>query len=110
LKETNKLVEARFIREVIYPEWFAKMVMMKKPNEKWWMLIDFTNLNKAYLKYNFSLSKIDCLVDSTTGFEYLSSLDTNSGYHQISMYLIMRMRRHSSLSNEHLATTSCYLV
>lgn len=45
------------------------------------MCVDFTDLNKAYPKYNYPFYKIDQLVDSTTSFEYLSSLDANSRYH-----------------------------
>lgn len=49
--------------------------------------MDFINLNKAYPYDSFHLSKIDKLVDSTIGFKFLSSLDANSGYHQIPMHL-----------------------
>jgi hypothetical protein len=45
------------------------------------MCVDFTDLNKAYPKYNYPLPKINQLVDSTTSFKCLSSLDANSGYH-----------------------------
>ena len=44
-------------------------------------------LTKAYPYDSFHLSKINKLVDSTIGFKFLSSLDANSGYHQIPMHL-----------------------
>lgn len=50
-------------------------------------MYESTNLNKACPNNNFSLLKINKLVDTTTGFEFLSSLDINSGYHQIHIYL-----------------------
>jgi len=48
--------------------------------------IDFTNFNEACLKDNFSLPKIDQLVEATTGHELLSFMDACSGYNQNKMY------------------------
>ena len=42
--------------------------------------MDFTNLYNACLKDNFSLPKIDQLVDSTTRHELLTFMDAFSGY------------------------------
>ena len=46
---------------------------------------DFTNLNKAYPKDNFSLPAINRLVDSFVGHKVLSFMDAFCGYNQISM-------------------------
>jgi ribonuclease HI len=78
-------LKAGFIREVDYPEWLANVVLVKKSNGKWRMCVDFTNLNKAYLKDSFPLPQIDLLVDSTSGHELLSFMDAFSGYNQIYM-------------------------
>lgn len=51
------------------------------------MCVHFTDPNKTCLNNSFHLQKIDKLVDSTVDFEFLSSLNINSGYHQIFMYL-----------------------
>lgn len=48
--------------------------------------MDFTNLNKACLNDSFPLLKINRLMKSTTDFEFLSTLDANSGYHQIPIH------------------------
>ncbi|GMH20140.1 hypothetical protein Nepgr_021981 [Nepenthes gracilis] len=58
---------------------------MKKRNVKWRMNVDFTDVNKACPKDNFSLPRIDQLVDSTSGYELLSFMDAYSGYNQIRM-------------------------
>jgi hypothetical protein len=50
------------------------------------MCIDFTDLNKACLMDPFPLPRIDQLVDSTSGFAYLSFMDAFSGYNQIMMH------------------------
>jgi hypothetical protein len=54
-KEVEKLLKARFIQEVYYPDWLANMVLVKKSNGKWRMCIDFTDLNKACPKDSFLL-------------------------------------------------------
>ncbi|CAO2144361.1 unnamed protein product [Urochloa humidicola] len=49
------------------------------------MCVDFPNLNKACPKDNFPLSRIDQIVNSTSGSERLCFLDAYSGYHQVWM-------------------------
>jgi len=56
------------------------------------MCVKFINLNKACFKDNFTQLKIDRLMNSTTRFEYMSSLDANSGYHHIHMHIMMKIR------------------
>ena len=83
--EVRKLIAAKFIREVYYPDWLANVVMVKKVNGKWRMCIDFTDLNKAYPNDSYPLQCIDQLVDSTAGHKLLSFMDAFSGYNQIRM-------------------------
>ena len=61
------------------------MVMVKKSNGKWRICVDFTDLNKAYLKDSFPLPRINQLVDSTAGHKLLSFMDAFSRYNQILM-------------------------
>ena len=79
-KEVEKLLKAQFIQEVYYPNWLANVVLVKKPNRKWRMCMDFIDLNKACPKDSFPLPRINALVDSTSGYELLSFMDTFSGY------------------------------
>ena len=83
--EVQKLMAAKFIREVYYPDWLANVVMVKKANDKWRMCIDFTDLNKACPKDSYPLPRIDQLVDSTVGHKLLSFMDAFLGYNQIRM-------------------------
>jgi hypothetical protein len=83
--EVHRLLEAKFIEPVAYPTWLANVVMVQKKNDKWWMCIDFTSLNKACPKDNFPLPRIDKIVDSAAGCEVMSLLGCFSGYHQIYM-------------------------
>ena len=63
-----------------YLEWLVNVVLVKKASGKWRMCVDFTNLNKACLKDNFPLLRIDQLVDSTAGHKLLRFMDAFSGY------------------------------
>lgn len=69
----------------MYPEWLANILLMKKVNKRWKVCIDFTDLNKAYLKDSYPLPYINQLVYAITRHELLSFLDMYLRYHQILM-------------------------
>ncbi|KAL0439295.1 UNVERIFIED_CONTAM: hypothetical protein Slati_2412500 [Sesamum latifolium] len=79
--EVNKLLTARHIREIQFPEWLSNVVLVPKPGGQWRMCIDFRDLNKACPKDYYPLPRIDQLVDSTSGCEILSMMDASQGYH-----------------------------
>ena len=79
--EVVKLKRAGAIKEVFYPEWLANTVVVKKKSGKWWVCVDFTNLNKACPKDLFPMSRIDQLVDAIVGHHRMSFLDVFQGYH-----------------------------
>ena len=58
-EEVNKLLQAKVIREVEYPDWLANVVLVKKTNKKWQLCIDFTDVNRACPKDSFPLPRID---------------------------------------------------
>ncbi|RDX90528.1 hypothetical protein CR513_27599, partial [Mucuna pruriens] len=60
--------------------------MVKKANGKWRMCTDYTDLNKVCLKDPYPLPNIDRLVDSVSGFKFLSFMDAYSWYNQIKMH------------------------
>nr|KYP68690.1 Retrovirus-related Pol polyprotein from transposon 412 family [Cajanus cajan] len=57
--EVQKLLQAKFIREVTYTTWLANVVLVKKANGKWRMCTDYTNLNKACPKDTYPLPCIN---------------------------------------------------
>jgi len=77
--------------------------MEPKKNGKWQMCIDFTILNKAYLKDKYPLPRIDTLVDAESCSEMLSMLDCFSGYHQIFMNKETKRKPASPLPSKHTA-------
>ena len=83
--KVKRLLSAGVIRVVTYLEWLANTVMVKKANGKWRMCIDFIDLKKACTEDEFSLPRIDSLVDAAATSELMSLLDGHSGYHQIWM-------------------------
>ncbi|KAJ4728684.1 Retrovirus-related Pol polyprotein from transposon opus [Melia azedarach] len=87
-EEVDKLLCAGFIRETKYPNWVSNLVLVRKLNEKWRMCVDFTDLNKTCPKDNFSLPRIDQLVDATIGHELFNFMDAFSGYNQVRMYAL----------------------
>ena len=65
--------------------WPMNVVIVKKANGKWRICVDFTNLNKACLKDNYPLPRIDILVDLTERHQLLSFMDAFSDYNQIKL-------------------------
>ena len=82
-EEVERLKQARAINEVFFPKWLSNIVVVKKKNRKWRVCVDFTDLNRAYPKDPFPISKIDQLVDATSRHPRMSFLDVFQGYHQI---------------------------
>ena len=85
--EVTKLKQVGAIKEVFYPEWLANTVVVKKKNGKWWVCVDFTDLNKACPKDPFPLPRIDQLMDATVGHPRMSFLNAFQGYYQIPLAL-----------------------
>lgn len=83
----EKLLKARFIREVRYPKWLANIVPVQKKNGQIRVYIDYRDLNSACPKDDFPLPLTDLLVDATTGYEALFFMDGYSRYNQIQMAL-----------------------
>ncbi|CAA0825649.1 Uncharacterized mitochondrial protein AtMg00860, partial [Striga hermonthica] len=81
--EVDKLLKAKHIKEIQFPEWISNTVMVRKALSKWRMCIAFRDLNLACPKDHYPLPRIDQLVDSTAGCELLSMMDASQGYHEI---------------------------
>ena len=84
-EEVDRLLKAFLVNESFYPTWLDNSVLVKKPNGKWRIRVNFTGMNKACPKDSFPLPRIDQLVDSTAGHALLNFIDAYSGYNQISM-------------------------
>src|ERR1044072_982936 len=78
--ETDRLIEAGFIKEDKYPTWLANVVMVRKSNGKWRVCTDYTDLNKHYPKDAYPLPNIDLLMDRASGYKVMSLMDAFSDY------------------------------
>jgi hypothetical protein len=105
-EEVRKLLQAGFIEEVYHPAWLANPVVVPKANGKLRMCIDYTNLNKACPKDPYPLSRIDQIVDSTSGCDLLSFIDAYSSFHQIKM--VEDDRKHTAFVT--VDGLYCYIV
>ena len=81
--EVERLLKCKFIRVTRYVEWIANIVPVIKKNGTLRVCIDFRDLNAATPKDEYPMPVAEMLVDSATGYEYLSMLDGYSGYNQI---------------------------
>ena len=75
-----------------YPQWLANIVPVPKKDGKVHMCVDFRDLNKACPKDDFPLPHIDVIVDSTTSSAMYSFMDGFSGYNQIMMAVMDKIK------------------
>ena len=84
-KETERLLEVKFIRPCQYAEWISNVVPVYKKNGKLRVCIDFRDLNKATPMDGYLMPIADMLVDAVAGHEVINFMDGNAGYNQIFM-------------------------
>lgn len=58
-EELQKLLNGNFIYPIFDSKWVSKLVVVPKKNGKWWIFIDYKELNKAALKDYFLFPFID---------------------------------------------------
>ena len=78
--EVTKLLQVRFIQEVLHTTWVANVMLVKKLSGGWRICVDYTDLNKVCHKDLYPPPNINHLVDDASGFGMLSFEDAFSGY------------------------------
>jgi hypothetical protein len=63
--------------------WGAPVIFIGKKDGSWRLCIDYRQLNKATIKNQYPLSRIDDLFYQMKGVKVLSKIDLQSGYHQL---------------------------
>jgi hypothetical protein len=79
----TKTIRCRIHYPISDSQWVSPLVIVPKKSNKWWVCVDYRELNKATLKYHFPLPFIDQVLDTLAGKKYFSFLDGFSGYNQI---------------------------
>ena len=79
-REIKKMLYAHSILPLRYSNWVANLVPVRKKNREIRLCVDFRNLNKASLKDNYPLPKMDQLLQMVSGAQIISMLDGFSGY------------------------------
>ena len=71
--KVQKLLKARFIKEIECLSWLANIVPVTKKNDQIRIYVDFRDLNKACPKDGFLFPNVDILVDAIAdGFLFLN--------------------------------------
>ena len=91
-EEVEKQWKAKFLEMIEDTQWLANVVPVPKKDEKVWMCIDYRDLNKDCPKNDFSLPYINTLVDSAASSAMYSFMDGFSGYNQIMMVVIDKLK------------------
>lgn len=81
------MLDARFIYPISDRKWLSPLVIVPKKGGKWWICVDYKELNHATKKDHFPLPFIDQVWDTLAGKKYFSFLDGYSGYNKISIAL-----------------------
>ena len=66
-----------------YSKWVSNLLSMRKKIGEIRLCIDFGNLNKASLKENYPLPKMDHILQKVVGSKIISLLDGFLGYNQV---------------------------
>ncbi|GKE07488.1 reverse transcriptase domain-containing protein [Tanacetum coccineum] len=83
--QVEEFTKANILREVKYQTWLSNPVIAKKADGRWKPCIDFTDINKACPKENYSLPTTESKVEDIHQHQFKCFLDAYKGYHQISI-------------------------
>jgi hypothetical protein len=74
-KEVKKFFDSKIIIPTIFSKWLVNLVPVRKKNGEIRLCIDFRNLNRASLKDNYPLPKMDHILKRVVGATRISMLD-----------------------------------
>jgi hypothetical protein len=80
--QLKELLDLGLICPSVSP-WGAPVIFIRKKDGSWRLCIDYHQLNKATIKNQYPLPRIDDLFDQMKGATVFSKIDLRSGYHQL---------------------------
>ena len=84
-KHIANMLEQDVIRVSSSP-WSSPIVLVKKKDGTTRFCVDYRKLNAVTRKDSYPLPRIDDAIDSLSGSNYFTTLDLQSGYHQLAMH------------------------
>jgi hypothetical protein len=85
-KEVKKLMDYKIIVSLRYSEWVANLFPVRNKNGEIRLFVDLKNLNKSSVKDNYSLPKMDHVLEKLVGENRMYIIDGFSGYNQITVH------------------------
>lgn len=82
-KEIKKLFDAKIIVPIRFSNCLAHLALVRMKSGEIKICIDFKKLNKASLKDNYPLPRMDSMMKNIFGSQRMSMLDGFSGYNHI---------------------------
>ena len=83
-KQIDTMLEQEVIRVSSSP-WSSPVVLVKKKDGTIRFCVDYRELNAVTRKDSYPLPRIDDALDALSGAKYFTTLDFQSGYHQVAM-------------------------
>ena len=81
--ELKRMVDLDIIEPIQKPtDWVNGLVLVEKPNGKFWVCLDPRSLNKAIKREHLHLPTTE-EISQMSGASYFSKLDASSGYCQM---------------------------
>jgi hypothetical protein len=77
------MLKAGIIFPVKYSEWVSNLVLIRKTTGQIRLCVDFCTLNRASIKYHFSLPNMEMILQQVSRSHMMSSLGGFYGYNQI---------------------------
>jgi hypothetical protein len=84
-REVKKLLDTKIIVPLRYSDWVVNLVLVRKKSGEIRLCVDFRNINKSSLKYNYPLHKMDHVLEKVVGANRMSMINGFSGYTQIAV-------------------------
>jgi hypothetical protein len=78
--QLKELLDVGLIHRSVSP-WGALVIFIQKKDRSWRICIDYHQLNKATIKNQYPLPRIDDLFEQMKGATMFSKIDLRSGYH-----------------------------
>lgn len=83
-QQVDELLEKGLIEESTSP-WASPILLVEKKTKDYRMCVDYRTLNKSTIPNSFPLPHIRDIISKLKSSNFVSSLDLESGYHQIKM-------------------------